>query len=44
MQIKFSNDPRNGRAAEMLYQLASEANDLTDENWRELQTFLRLDV
>jgi hypothetical protein len=33
------NDPRNGRAADTLAQLARETNSLTDEAWERLQTF-----
>jgi hypothetical protein len=33
------NDPRNGRAADMLAQLASETKSLTDEAWGKLQSF-----
>jgi hypothetical protein len=36
LQSKF-NDPRNGRAAVRLDQLASETNDLSDEAWSELK-------
>jgi hypothetical protein len=34
-----SNDPRNGRAAEQLEQLASEASGLSDEPWDELRNY-----
>jgi hypothetical protein len=36
LQSKYVNDPRNGRAAERLEQLADEASGLTDEAWAEL--------
>jgi hypothetical protein len=36
LQTKF-NDPRNGRAADKLDQLAGETNDLSDEAWSELK-------
>jgi hypothetical protein len=39
LQTKFPNDPRNGRAAEKLDQLATETKDLSEEAWHELQTF-----
>jgi len=39
LQAKYPNDPRNGRAAEKLDQLADETNDLTDEAWSELVPF-----
>jgi hypothetical protein len=39
LQSKYPNDPRNGRAAERLNQLAIEANDLTDEVFNQLQPF-----
>jgi hypothetical protein len=32
-------DPRNARAAEKLEQLATEASDLSEEAWQELQKF-----
>jgi hypothetical protein len=38
LHAKF-NDPRNGRAAERLDQLASETNDLSDESWEQLQKY-----
>ena len=39
LQTKFPNDPRNGRAAERLDQLATETKDLSEEAWDELQKF-----
>jgi hypothetical protein len=33
------NDPRNGRAEEMLRRLASETSTLSDHAWSELQPF-----
>jgi hypothetical protein len=39
LQAKYSNDPRNGRAAQTLDNLAGETNDLTDEAWSELKPF-----
>jgi hypothetical protein len=33
------NDPRNGRSADILAQLASETKFLTDESWTKLQGF-----
>jgi hypothetical protein len=38
LQAKYP-DPRNGRAAERLDQLASEASNLSDEAWSELSPF-----
>jgi hypothetical protein len=38
LQTKFPNDPRNGRAAERLNQLATETTDLSDEAWSELKS------
>jgi len=38
LQAKY-NDHRNGRAAETLDRLASEASNLTDEAWSELMPF-----
>jgi hypothetical protein len=38
MQNKYINDPRNGRAAETLYQLTIEANDLSDDSWKQLES------
>ena|ERR1700681_3095276 len=43
LQTRYPNDPRNGRAAARLDQLASEANNLTDEAWSELQKFYAWD-
>jgi hypothetical protein len=38
LQAKY-NDPRNGRAAETLDRLASEASNLSEEAWSELMPF-----
>jgi hypothetical protein len=38
LQAKY-NDPRNGRAAEILDQLANDATSLSDEAWSELAPF-----
>jgi hypothetical protein len=38
-QAKFPTDPRNGRAADALAKLATEASTLTDEQFAELQPF-----
>jgi len=38
LQAKY-DDPRNGRAAETLDRLASEATHLSEETWQELQKF-----
>jgi hypothetical protein len=39
LQAKWPDDPRNGRAAEKLDQLASDTKGLTDGAWEELQKF-----
>jgi hypothetical protein len=35
--VNFKNDPRNMRAAETLDKLAIEANNLSDDQWSDLQ-------
>ncbi len=37
MAAKYPADPRNARAAESLAKLATHANELTDEDWTQLQ-------
>jgi hypothetical protein len=37
MAVKYPSDPRNGRAAESLAELASVANKLSDDAWSQLQ-------
>jgi hypothetical protein len=38
LEVKY-HDPRNGRAAERLNQLAAEISDLTDDQYSELKPF-----
>jgi hypothetical protein len=39
LQSKYPNDPRTGRAADRLCQLASETDNLTDKAWSELAPY-----
>jgi hypothetical protein len=39
LQAKYSNDVRNGQAADVLKRFADEINDLSDEQWLELKPY-----